>query len=107
MSRAKNPRYHPLHAEADVLTEQIRPLLEGHGPMVQSIVLADLVSAWLAGHVAHEEGVVRADATAEIRDMVLENFIILVRQLTSFHHDRIMEENKGLFHDERSKNAQR
>jgi hypothetical protein len=33
-----------------VLMDLIRPIMAGHGPLVQGLVLADLLAYWLAGH---------------------------------------------------------
>lgn len=51
------------------LSMKIRPLLVGHGPDVQSAVLADLVSLWIAGH------------HPELRAKVLDGFVELIEQL--------------------------
>jgi hypothetical protein len=85
--------------EADEVTEKIRPLLEGHGPIVQSVILADLTAAWVAGHLLHADGAVNAPETRRLREDILMHFIELIRQLTPMHHARIMEEQKGRFHD--------
>jgi hypothetical protein len=37
-------------SEIDSLVRQIKPLLAGKTPGVQSAVLADLLSMWIAGH---------------------------------------------------------
>jgi hypothetical protein len=88
-----------LGKEADAVIEQIRPLLAGHGPMVQSVVLSDLVSAWIAGHLAHKHGEVDAPETKRLREDILTHFAELIRQLIPMHHARIMEGQKGRFHD--------
>jgi hypothetical protein len=83
--------------EADDVTEKIRPLLEGHGPIVQSVILADLTSAWVAGHLVHQGGEVNAPETRRLREDILMHFLELIRQLTPMHHARIMEANKDRF----------
>jgi hypothetical protein len=85
--------------EADTITEQIRPLLQGRGAVIQSIILADLTAAWIGGHLLHENGAVDPASTASIREDILSNFLRLVRQLVPYHHARIMEANKERFHD--------
>jgi hypothetical protein len=86
-------------AIADKITEQIRPMLEGLGPMIQSIIVADLTAAWLAGHLLHKGGEVKSKATLALREEILTNFLTLVRQLMPLHHARIMEEQKSRFYD--------
>jgi hypothetical protein len=85
--------------EAEAVIEEIRPLLVGHGPMVQSVVLADLVAAWVAGHLAHNHGEVDAPETKRLREDILMHFIELILKLIPMHHVRIMEGQKGRFHD--------
>lgn len=85
--------------EADAITEQVRPLLVGHGPIVQSLVLADLTAAWIAGHLLHHGGAVDGRETTRLRDDILAHFLDLIRQLTPLHHARIMEANKDGLHD--------
>ena len=56
-------------ARVQSLSNQIKPLLQGQGPEVQSVALADLVSLWLAGH------------PQEVREAVLALWLDTVRQL--------------------------
>jgi hypothetical protein len=88
-----------LGEEADAVCEKIRPLLAGHGPIVQSLILANLTSAWIAGHLAHSDGEIDAPKTRRLREDILMHFIELIRQLIPMHHARIMEEQKERFHD--------
>ena len=88
-----------LGREADAVVEQIRPFLAGHRPIAQSVILADLTSAWIAGHLAHSAGEINAPETRRMREDILMHFIELIRQLIPMHHARIMEEQKGRFHD--------
>ena len=88
-----------LGKEADAVVEQIRPFLVGHGPIAQSVILADLTSAWIAGHLAHNKGAVNAPETRRLREDILMHFVELIRQLIPMHHARIMEEQKERFHD--------
>lgn len=85
--------------ESDIVTEQIRPLLKGLGPIVQSVILADLTAAWLAGHVLHDNGAVQSAETRAMRAQVLSAHVQLILQLLPSHHARIMEEQRGRFHD--------
>lgn len=55
--------------EALTISERIKPLLAAHGLPLQGAVLADLVSVWLAGH------------RPAIRDAVLENMVVTIKQL--------------------------
>lgn len=93
--------------EADSVTEQIRPLLAGRGPVVQSVILADLTAAWIAGHLLHDGGEVEARETAKLRDDILDHYVRLVRQLIPLHHARIMDANKERFHDRGAEDAER
>lgn len=52
--------------QADAAGAVIRPLLAGLGPVVQSMVLAELTALWIAGH----DPAVRDDVTAAHRKMV-------------------------------------
>ena len=63
---------------AQTLVELIRPILAGHPPMVQGAALADCLSIWLAGHNVPDD----ADATHDLRAVLLENHCAVVRQLT-------------------------
>jgi hypothetical protein len=44
-----------LMAMSDAVIDRITPLLAGHGPRLQGIVLAELLGMWLAGHDADME----------------------------------------------------
>jgi hypothetical protein len=57
------------HDEANDLVNQIRPLLGGRDPAVQSAVLADLLARWLAGQ------------DASIREAQLEAWVKMARRL--------------------------
>jgi hypothetical protein len=57
--------------------EQIRPLLAGKGPAVQSAVLGELTATWLLGH-RHVDGEL---ATQELRNRLLEGLLALIRTL--------------------------
>jgi hypothetical protein len=57
-------------SEAMKLSRRIQPLLRGHKPEVQSAVLADLLSIWLAGHWP-----------PDLREQLLAHHVTLVREL--------------------------
>jgi hypothetical protein len=65
--------------EVELVSKQIQPLLKGRAPNVQSGVLADLLSLWLAGHWP-----------PEAREELLGDFVELVRDL-------VPESEKELF----------
>lgn len=59
------------------LVEEIRPILRGKEAEIQSAVLADLLAFWVAGHVIYGQ----PEATAEMRDEMLDMHIDVVKQL--------------------------
>jgi len=63
--------------QAGALVRRIRPLLAGLGPQVQSLILADLIAEWLAGHRSTKS----ADDTASYRAHVLNGFFEYVVNL--------------------------
>jgi hypothetical protein len=70
-----------LNADADAdetleLLSRIGPILAGRPPQVQGAVLADLFATWLAGHFAETP-----EQTAELREVLLEQHLDLVRKL--------------------------
>jgi hypothetical protein len=71
----------PQTREVVAIVERIRPLLAGHSPDVQGAALADLLGLWLAGH--HVAGNRRA--TWAMRDELLDEHCIAVRELTSLN----------------------
>jgi hypothetical protein len=60
-----DPRAH----EAERISREIRPLLAGRDPGVQSAILADLLSIWVVGH------------HPLIREQALRDHVALVEQL--------------------------
>jgi hypothetical protein len=53
-----------------VLLDLIRPILAGHEPHIQGIVLADLLAYWLAGHPEEtREGILKLHLEA-VEDLV-------------------------------------
>ena len=65
--------------EVEHISKQIQPLLKGRPAHVQSGVLADLLSLWLAGHWP-----------PEYRQRLLDQFVDLV-------HDLVPESERELF----------
>ena len=65
--------------EVEHISKQIQPLLKGRPAHVQSGVLADLLSLWLAGHWP-----------PEYRQHLLDQFVDLV-------HDLVPESERELF----------
>jgi hypothetical protein len=64
--------------EVLALADRIKPILANRRPEVQSAVLAELLSIWLAGHhVAGDE-----KETQALREELLTNHCALVRKLT-------------------------
>lgn len=57
------------HHELNKLVEEIKPILGGRHPAMQSIALAELLAIWLAGH------------DVEVREALLANHIEVVREL--------------------------
>jgi hypothetical protein len=64
--------------EALAIVEKIKPLLAGHPPVIQSAVLAELLSILLAGHWIPGDPA----QTQQLRDSILTEHCALVRQLT-------------------------
>jgi hypothetical protein len=79
--------------EAAPVIAGIRPLLAGRDPMVQSLILADLTSQWLAGHMVldKDSGALSRVETDQMREEIFQNYIGLVRNLTPVNHDIIMQ----------------
>jgi hypothetical protein len=64
--------------QVEPLVEQIRPILAGKDPQLQSAVLADLTALWLAGFVIKGD----PKETRALREELLRRHFELVRQLT-------------------------
>jgi hypothetical protein len=62
---------------ADKLAKRCYPIFAGQEPAIQGAALCDLVARHLAGHVAIGD----AEATAAMRELMLEAFINTVKQL--------------------------
>jgi len=70
------------------LVEKIKPLLAHRDPLVQSGVLAELLSMWLCGfHVIGD-----VEATGRIRGELLTNHCELVRELTVVNGEMLWRE---------------
>jgi hypothetical protein len=63
--------------EAGRIAEQIKPLLAGWPPQVQSAILAELLAIWLAGHV----DLGSRDMTTQLRAALLDDHLVLVDEL--------------------------
>jgi hypothetical protein len=59
------------------LAKRCYPIFAGQEAEIQGAALVDLVARHLAGHVAIGD----AEATAQMRELMLEAFIIAVKQL--------------------------
>lgn len=74
-------------AEGMALVKKIRPLLAGKDPSVQGAVLADLLAAWLAGHVQLGD----PEQTKRIRELMLEAHIVGVKALIDINYKMTVE----------------
>jgi hypothetical protein len=81
------------------LVEQIEPLLHGHGPDVQSAVLADLVAMWLAGHQDLENP--ENAELLELREQVFALWCETVRKLVAPNVAMIRERHAHRFKQSR------
>jgi hypothetical protein len=72
--------------EVQRLGDQIRPMLGGVDPVIQSAVLAALVSLYLAGHFIGGDPA----ATEKMREELLGEFVKLVRQLVPISERQIL-----------------
>lgn len=79
-----------LAQECQELVKQIRPMLAGRDRRVQSSVLADLLSIWLAGHFAGS-----AEANEALREELLEAHLALVRDLIEPNEEMILEQARA------------
>lgn len=69
-------------AEIHALVMKLRPHFAGVHPLVSSAVLADLTASHLAGFVAlRPDDSIDQEGTDAHRDVVIESFIKLVREL--------------------------
>jgi hypothetical protein len=71
--------------EIKAAISRIKPLLAGRQPPIQSAILADLFSTWLAGH--HVDG--DSAATRTLRAEMLAEWLVLVDRLVPINAKRI------------------
>ena len=64
-------------ATRDVIVERIRPLLADHNPIVQGLVLSELVAVFLAGH------------PPELRPPLLRMLVKTIEDLTPIYADEL------------------
>lgn len=69
--------------EVQATVEAIRPMLAGRSPEVQSGVLADLTSMWLAGMMFNED-------VEKLRTELLANFLNTVLELIPVNEQEIL-----------------
>lgn len=55
------------------LVNKIRPILSGHGPDVQAMVLADLTAMWLCGHHPKVRAELHEQFVGAVMELVPEN----------------------------------
>lgn len=70
---------------AAALVEQIKPILAGEAPEVQSAVLADLLAMWLAGNVVLGD----AAETTRLRADLFDDFVRLVGNLIRLNEQKM------------------
>lgn len=64
------------------LSRECQRVLHGQGAMIQAAVLADLMSLWLAGHIARDDfGNLDKVTTAVARNALLKDWLATVRDL--------------------------
>ena len=73
--------------KAQIIVEQIKPLMRGHGPLVQSAVLADLTAMLLAG--------IQGEGKEEMREAMLEELVGLTRKMIAPNEAMILEATFG------------
>lgn len=76
------------------LEQKIMPLLGGQPADIQGAVLADLLSIWLAGHIAPGDPA----GTDELREMLLKQHMEFVRRLIEPNARMIHENQKRATH---------
>jgi hypothetical protein len=59
--------------EAQEIVAQIKTILAGRDRLVQSIVLADLLATWIAGHTPHYRNEILLDHIDLVRDLIPHN----------------------------------
>ena len=76
-----------LAKEVEALVNAVRPLFAGKSAGVQGAALADLLAMWLAGHVIRED----SEASARLREQMLEAHLIAVRALVPVNYAGLIE----------------
>ena len=81
------------------LVDEIRPILQGHRPEIQSAVLGELVSKFLAGHFILDESkrTVNDEETERVRLAILAEISGLALRLLPINHAIVMRNNKDRF----------
>ena len=74
-------------AEVHELVDQIRPILAGRDPAIQSMVLADLLSTWLAGHLVAGD----KKQTAKLREKLLAGHVKLVGEFLQPNEQLVLQ----------------
>lgn len=74
--------------EVTATVAAIRPMLAGRSPEVQSGVLADLTSMWLAGMMFNED-------VETLRSELLANFLNTVLELIPVNEQEILARHRG------------
>lgn len=72
-------------AASEGAVEKIKPILAGLGGPTQGLVLAELLSMWLAGHVSTDKA-----RTEELHEEILELHIDTVRQMLPYQQAVIL-----------------
>lgn len=67
---------------ADEIVERIRPLLAGHSPPLQGMVVAELTAIWLAGH------------DPSLRDDLLTLQLETIAELVPLWHEHLRERGR-------------
>lgn len=83
----------------EALSRQIQPLLYRKGPLLVGAVLIDLVSLWIAGHVAIDpegDALRTLDETRKLRQTLLSDFIIAVEGLIPASAEEIGAPHDGI-----------
>lgn len=74
------------------LSQACQRILRDQGPVIQSAVLADLLSLWLAGHCVIEEiGQPERPETDKLREEILAALIELARDLVPASEEEILQ----------------
>jgi len=61
----------------EIIVARIRPLLAGHDPGIQGMVIADLLALWLAGHPSELRESLLTMHIGNVRELVVINAAIM------------------------------